>query len=105
MSINLFCYTELSCEKATLLNKEISKDALFLNEHFLIYKVDKYCDSLRDIGIFIDDYNPVCYFLIYLKNKSKGEELRYVSNLIYNVYNKNILILYENEIIWNKPCE
>lgn len=105
MAINLFCYTELSYEKATLLNKEVSKNILFSNEDFLVYKVDEYCDSLEDIGIFIDNYNPICYFLIYLNNKSKGEELRYVSNLISNIYDKNILILYENEIIWNKPFE
>lgn len=105
MAINLFCYTELSCEKATLLNKEVSKDTLFLNEHFLVYKADEYYDSLEDIGIFIDDYNPICYFLIYLNNKSKGEELRYVSNLVSKIYDKNILILYENEVIWNKPFE
>ena len=105
MAINLFCYTELSCEKATLLNKEVSKDTLFLNEHFLVYKADEYYDSLEDIGIFIDYYNPICYFLIYLNNKSKGEELRYVSNLVSKIYDKNILILYENEVIWNKPFE
>ena len=105
MSINLVCYTNMTCEEATYLNNQISQDILFLNNDFLIYTVDKYKESLEDIGIYVDGYQPKAYFLVYLSNKEKGDKLRYISNLIAETYKNNILILYENEIIWNNPLE
>ena len=106
MSINLFCYTELEHEAANNLNGLVSQDALFVNEDFLIYKAREYNNEILEvIGIYIGDYNPRSYFLVYLRNKDKGFELRYVANLIAKIYEKNVLVLYENEIIWNKPFE
>ena len=95
----------MSCEEDTYLNNQISKDALFLNNDFLIYTVKEYKESLEDIGIYVGDYQPKAYFLVYLSNKEKGDKLRYISNIIANTYKNNILILYENEIIWSNPLE
>ncbi len=105
MAINLVCYTEFSDIKAENLNTKVSQDALFRNDDFLIYKVSKYTGSLEDIGIYIGDYHPKSYFLVCLNNKEKGYEVRYISNLIAQIYKNNVLIVYENEIIWNNPLE
>ncbi len=97
MAINLSCYTTKEASEILAINTEIANnDILFIENRFLLYNPRFVNDIELEIASEFNFF-PKNKFLIALNDKDYSSKIGEISDVFFEKYGDDILILFENE--------
>lgn len=97
MAISLFCYTSKEVNEILAINQKIAeREILFIENRFLLYRPSDVNEIELEITAEFDFY-PKNIFLIALNDKDYSSKIGEISDVFFDKYGDDILILFENE--------
>lgn len=97
MAINLSCYTTKEASEILAINQQIAeREILFIENRFLLYSPDEVNEIELEITAEFD-FLPRNKFWIALNDKDYSSKIGEISDVFFDKYGDDILILFENE--------